>query len=130
MKFTLWKPFGITSNYFIDELKSKNNYNKICYAGRLDPLAQGQMLILTDDDVKTMEINLKHNKTYQFDLILGISTSSFDIAGDIIDEQHITNIDSSYITNALRQTARQATVMPFQPARNPNTRAINAARTT
>ena len=99
MKFSLWKPYGITSNYFIDELKQTNNYKKICYAGRLDPLAQGQMLILTDDDVKTMELNLHHNKIYQFDLILGISTSSCDIAGDIIDEQNITNIDSSYIQN-------------------------------
>jgi len=94
MKFLLWKPFGITSNYFIDTLRNTHDYKKICYAGRLDPLAQGKMLILTDDDVKTMEINLKHNKTYKFDLILGISTSSSDIAGDIINDLNINNIDN------------------------------------
>jgi tRNA pseudouridine55 synthase len=98
----------MTSNYFIDVLKEKNKYtnkytnkySKICYAGRLDPLAQGVMLILTDNDVKTMELNLKHNKTYTFDLILGIETSSCDIAGTIINEQNMDisndNNDSYY----------------------------------
>ena len=97
MKFILWKPYGITSNYFIDTLKQTNKYSKICYAGRLDPLAQGMMLILTDENVKNMSINLKHNKTYKFDIILGLSTSSSDIAGNIINDVNVaTNNTPDY----------------------------------
>lgn len=103
MKLLLWKPYGITSNYFTQQLQHKNTYVKICYAGRLDPLAQGVMLILTDHDVKNMSENLLHNKTYTFDIILGIDTSSCDIAGTVI---HDTNFDDSdinidYINNKL-----------------------------
>ena len=103
MKLLLWKPYGITSNYFTQQLQHKNTYVKICYAGRLDPLAQGVMLILTDHYVKNMSENLLHNKTYTFDIILGIDTSSCDIAGTVI---HDTNFDDSdinidYINNKL-----------------------------
>jgi tRNA pseudouridine(55) synthase len=102
MKFTLWKPYGITSNYFIDTLKHTYKYSKICYAGRLDPLAQGMMLILTDEDVKLMSINLKHNKTYKFDIILGLATSSSDIAGNIINDENISSdYDEVFLKNKL-----------------------------
>ena len=102
MKFTLWKPYGITSNYFIDTLKHTYKYSKICYAGRLDPLAQGIMLILTDEDVKLMATNLKHNKTYKFELILGLGTSSSDIAGNIINDENMSNdYDEVFLKNKL-----------------------------
>lgn len=102
MKFTLWKPYGITSNYFIDTLKHTYKYSKICYAGRLDPLAQGMMLILTDEDVKSMSNNLKHNKTYKFDLILGLATSSSDIAGHIINDENMSlDYDEVFLKNKL-----------------------------
>ena len=91
MKLTLWKPFGITSNYFTEQLIHKYNCKKICYAGRLDPLACGVMLILTEDDVKTMNAYLNHNKTYEFDIIIGLSTSSSDIAGTIIENKNMAD---------------------------------------
>jgi tRNA pseudouridine(55) synthase len=97
MKLFLWKPYGITSNYFTTDLKNKYNIAKICYAGRLDPLAQGLMLILTDNDICTMNTHLKHNKKYTFDIILGLSTSSGDIAGNINEEANNINITNAYI---------------------------------
>ena len=97
MKLLLWKPYGISSNYFTTNLKDTYNINKICYAGRLDPLAQGMMLILTDNDICTMNTHLKHNKKYTFDIILGISTTSGDIAGHINEEVNNINITNAYI---------------------------------
>jgi tRNA pseudouridine(55) synthase len=91
MKMLLWKPYGITSNYFTSYIKNTYSVDKICYAGRLDPLAQGIMLILTDNDVKSMDTNLKHDKIYTFDILLGISTSSHDIAGTINEETNNIN---------------------------------------
>lgn len=104
MKLVLWKPYGITSNFFTQQLQSKYNYTSICYAGRLDPLAQGIMLILTDSDVKTMSTHLTHNKIYTFDIILGFETTSADIAGSVlndIDIHYTLCIDKTYIYNKL-----------------------------
>ena len=49
------KPIGWTSNQLIDYIK--NNFNefrnsKISYAGRLDPMAHGLMILLIDDECK------------------------------------------------------------------------------
>ena len=104
MKLLLWKPYGITSNFFTQQLKSIYSYTSICYAGRLDPLAQGIMLILTDSDVKTMSTHLTHNKTYTFDLILGFETTSADIAGSVLNDLDIHYtlcVDKTYIYNKL-----------------------------
>lgn len=78
-----WKCFGITSNEFARRYKLENNLENVCYAGRLDPLAQGNMLILTNEDTKKVKHYLKHDKVYTFDLILGISTESHDCLSKI-----------------------------------------------
>lgn len=78
-----WKPYGMTSNDFAIKQKHILQSNKICYAGRLDPMAQGQMLLLCDDKVREMDKYLYHDKTYHFDLIMGLSTDSHDPYGKI-----------------------------------------------
>ena len=42
------KPPGLTSKDFVDSIKQKENLKKVCYCGRLDPMARGQMIILGD----------------------------------------------------------------------------------
>ena len=52
MILNLWKPYGISSSQFVLDIKKIGDYKSICFTGRLDPLAQGVMILLTDDDVK------------------------------------------------------------------------------
>lgn len=54
---------------------------KLSYAGRLDPLACGLMIILTDDDVHLKEHYLKRGKTYVVEALIGVSTDTYDIMG-------------------------------------------------
>ena len=79
----MWKPCGMTSNDFATHAKIQLQCKRLCFAGRLDPLAQGVMMLLTDDDVSEMNVHLLHNKVYEFKLIIGISTESLDLAGKI-----------------------------------------------
>lgn len=83
MKLELWKPFGMTSGDFVRSIRERHGMKRICYAGRLDPFAQGVMLILTDSDVSSMTDHLSHDKTYEFVMVLGIGTTSHDFAGRI-----------------------------------------------
>lgn len=89
-----WKPFGMTSCDFTMQQKVKLGCSRICHAGRLDPMAQGVMLLLTDDDVSDMSEHLKHKKVYTFNMVIGISTVSNDFASSIISLRDTSHIDN------------------------------------
>jgi tRNA pseudouridine55 synthase len=54
---------------------------KITYAGRLDPLAHGVLLLLKGEAIKKKEGYLALQKTYRFTVILGIRTDTYDLLG-------------------------------------------------
>jgi tRNA pseudouridine(55) synthase len=77
--FYLNKSIGQTPKELVEHYKNKNNnINKISYCGRLDPMASGLMLILTNEDCKLQNMYLNLSKTYRFKLIVGIDTDSHD----------------------------------------------------
>ena len=93
------KPAGMTSKDFADKIKKSKNLKKICYCGRLDPMARGQMLFLGDESCKLMPQKNKNNKTYQFEICFGVQTDSDDPLGIIIDYEK--DFDTVEIQNKL-----------------------------
>jgi hypothetical protein len=50
------KPAGITINQFITDYKKNNQeINKLCFAGRLDPMARGKVMLLFNDECKQID---------------------------------------------------------------------------
>ena len=96
MILNLWKPYGISSSQFVLDIKKIGDYKSICFTGRLDPLAQGVMILLTDDDVKSVSNYLSSDKVYSFKLILGISTISHDPMSEIKDIKDMSYFLSLY----------------------------------
>jgi len=72
------KNIGLTPKELVDEYKINNNIKKVSYCGRLDPMASGLMLILTEEDCKAQDKFMKLSKTYEFKLVFGINTDSHD----------------------------------------------------
>lgn len=96
----LWKPYGITSIQFLKEYQKKINCSKATCVGRLDPLAQGILRILTDNDTKDMKKYLTSNKLYSFDMILGVETESHDCLSKIVEvssSEKLKQMDSRFI---------------------------------
>ena len=58
---------------------------KITYAGRLDPMAKGVMILLAGDDVHHKETYLNKDKIYDIEVLFGIATDTGDILGTIED---------------------------------------------
>lgn len=54
---------------------------KMTYAGRLDPMASGVLIVLAGDMVHKKDEFLKLPKTYECTAILGISTDTYDVLG-------------------------------------------------
>lgn len=98
------KPIGKTPLEILNKLKKDHGYSKtkMSYAGRLDPMAHGLMIILKDDECYKQHLYHNFPKTYEFKLLLGISTDTFDILGkltnniefDINKEKLYSNINS------------------------------------
>ncbi|MEK7116732.1 MAG: hypothetical protein AAB837_01035 [Patescibacteria group bacterium] len=57
---------------------------KMTYMGRLDPLAEGVLLMASGEDVKRKEEFLGLDKEYDFVSIFGFATDSYDILGKIM----------------------------------------------
>ncbi len=86
--FKIWKPVGLTPLEAIKILKEKQPHlekEKITYAGRLDPLASGVLVLLSGADRFKKEEYLKLSKTYEVEVLFGVSTDTGDVLG-LIEE--------------------------------------------
>lgn len=82
------KPTGLTPLQAILEFKKQNPLylnEKISYAGRLDPMAEGLLILLINEENKNRELFENLQKTYEFTILLGIETDTYDILGKIIN---------------------------------------------
>lgn len=75
-----YKPQGQTLGQLTREVQEEVK-DKICYIGRLDPLASGLVCFLVGDECVSSRNRLHSDKTYCFNLILGISTDTGDALG-------------------------------------------------
>ena len=55
------------------------------YAGRLDPLASGKLLILMGEECKEKEKYLGYDKEYEIEVLFGIKTDTGDALGQITE---------------------------------------------
>ena len=56
---------------------------KATYAGRLDPMASGLLLVLTGEKVHEKEKYLSFDKEYEVEVLFGVSTDTGDVLGEI-----------------------------------------------
>lgn len=82
---------------------SQCNGEKITYAGRLDPMAEGLMLFLMGDDVHHKEEFLCLDKVYEVDVLLGVSTDTGDILGMLAQCHRVPVASDQSINDALMQ---------------------------
>jgi len=65
---------------------------KMTYAGKLDPLVSGLLLILAGDAVKEKEKYLRLSKEYEFSVLFGFTTDTYDILGKVTHYDIINNV--------------------------------------
>ena len=94
MIFT-YKPQRQTLGQLTKNIQSKTK-KKICFLGRLDPIACGIVCYFTDGECSLARKYMHVDKTYQFNLVVGISTDSQDVLG-VIDK--VINVDQEIINN-------------------------------
>lgn len=99
--FTVYKPTGKTPKDMLDFLREKEGIATdvpLTYAGRLDPLAEGLLIVLAGTRVHDKDQFSRLDKTYEFSLLLGISTDTHDILGMVTE--HISPDQLTVLTEA------------------------------
>lgn len=82
MPIYLYKKIGQTPNELINEYKLQNkDAKKVSFAGRLDPMAHGKMMLLVNDECKQQDLYLGKNKIYEFEILYGFNTDTYDVLG-------------------------------------------------
>lgn len=101
----VYKPPGILGTSVANQYKEKLNKKKVCICGKLDPMAEGQLLLLFDNDCKNMNKHLIHDKTYVFKILWGFSTDTDDTFGLINKIHNVNNynINNNYINKYLKE---------------------------
>ncbi len=80
------KPPGITPLQTIECIRDQYpDYanKKLSYAGRLDPMAEGLLILLIGDENKKREEYLQYTKVYSFSILCDVSSDTYDVMGRI-----------------------------------------------
>jgi tRNA pseudouridine55 synthase len=78
-------PLECIQRFTADNPEYKNE--KMTYAGRLDPLASGLLLVLSGEECKNKEKYLGLDKEYELTILFGFKTDSMDLLGLIEDSR-------------------------------------------
>ena len=84
------KKAGETPLECIKRFKAENpeyEGEKMTYAGRLDPLATGVLLVLVGEECKKKERYLNLDKEYELTILFGLATDSHDVLGMIEEKK-------------------------------------------
>lgn len=82
----LHKPAGPTSTDCLNSIKRALGQKKIGHAGTLDPMATGVLVVLLGQGTKLAPYLSEGRKTYRGELLLGRTTDTYDIQGQILSE--------------------------------------------
>ena len=72
----------------IDKYRLKNEWvkgKKMSYPGRLDPMAEGVLLVLVGEENKKINDYMKLDKEYEAEILIGFETDSLDLLG-VVDK--------------------------------------------
>ena len=79
MPIISYKNIGETPLDIVNKYRKPNC--KYSFAGRLDPMARGQMIVLEGLECKNQDKYCGLDKIYEFEILFGFSTDTYDILG-------------------------------------------------
>ncbi len=100
------KKIGETPLAAMQEWKKENKkYTDVpvSYAGRLDPMASGKLLILLGDECKRQRAYTELDKEYEIEVLLDVGSDTGDALGMSESVSQETSVDEAVLKKTLRQ---------------------------
>ena len=83
----LLKPAGMSSHDAVYLLRKLTGFKHIGHTGTLDPMAAGVLPLCLNSAARINEYLDMDRKTYRCEMILGLTTETMDIWGEVVDDQ-------------------------------------------
>ena len=95
------KEKGLTSRDVVNEVCKKLHTKKVGHTGTLDPIATGLMVLCVNRGCKLVELLTNHDKDYIAKVRLGIKTDTYDVTGNIIEENYDYQLSKEKLVEVL-----------------------------
>jgi tRNA pseudouridine55 synthase len=106
------KPKDMTSHAVCNKIRSIMHTKKVGHSGTLDPLATGVLVVAVGKATKLINYLENQDKTYVAEALFGIQTDSYDILGNVLNKDDLSNPTESQIDAQLEILKRSETQIP------------------
>jgi tRNA pseudouridine55 synthase len=110
------KPLGLSSNDALQKAKRLYRAEKAGHTGTLDPLATGLLPLCFGAATKFSQISLDADKAYRATLKLGVTTSTADAEGEVLQTRPVTVNHAQLLAACARFTGAIDQVPPMHSA--------------
>ncbi len=110
------KPSGFTSHDVVAKMRRILGVKRIGHAGTLDPMATGVLILLVGKATRLSDILMGSDKTYRAVLKLGLTTSTQDITGKVLESRPVTVKTEDLLSLLPRFTGRLLQLPPMYSA--------------
>ena len=97
------KPLGLSSNIALQKTKRIFQAQKAGHTGSLDPLATGVLPICFGEATKVSAFLLSSDKRYVTTAQLGVTRTTGDLEGDIVENRDVPALTDAYIESILEK---------------------------
>lgn len=101
------KDKNYTSRDIVNIISKKFNTKKVGHFGTLDPLATGLLVIGIGSFTKVGNLFENDTKEYICEVLIGKSTTTYDITGDVTEETNNFNISEELLTKVLKSFEKE-----------------------
>lgn len=108
------KAVGETPLSAIERFRTEANVSEntpLAYAGRLDPMASGKLLVLIGEECKRQKHYHKLDKEYQFSILFGTTSDTGDVLG-LLDWKKSTLVDKQSLESVCKKLTG-VSVLPY-----------------
>ena len=95
------KPAGLSSNAALQRVKHLFSARKAGHTGSLDPLATGMLPICLGEATKVSAFLLEADKRYRVSCQLGVTTTTADAEGDVVETRPVPEITDEALATVL-----------------------------
>ena len=97
----IYKEKGYTSHDVVAKLRGILKQKKIGHTGTLDPAAEGVLPVCLGKATKLCDLLTDKNKTYEAVLLLGKTTDTQDITGEVLEEKSTEALTEEKVREAI-----------------------------
>ena len=106
------KPKDMTSHAVCNKIRSIMHTKKVGHSGTLDPLATGVLVVAVGKATKLINYLENQDKTYVAEALFGIQTDSYDILGNVLNKDDLSNPTENEIDTQLEILKQSESQIP------------------